>query len=90
MIGKKWIYLERNALHRQSVGISEGERGTRVWGLSVFTGVGNFIGNEWEECSSYFWGERGGDFQELGHSPLFDRCGSLELSWRLWVRHLAC
>ena len=56
VIGKKWIYLERNTLrtergpsqkeraalgetlHRQSVGISEGEKGTRVWGWSGFIG----------------------------------------------------
>ena len=35
MISKKWIYSERN---------TKGEKGTRVWGLSVFIGVGNFIG----------------------------------------------
>ena len=42
VIGKKWIYLERNTLHRQSVGHLG--RGTRIQGLSVFIGVGNFIG----------------------------------------------
>ena len=30
-IGKKWIYLERNTLHRMWA-ISEGEKGTKVWG----------------------------------------------------------
>ena len=37
-----------------------------------------------------FWG-RGGDFLELGYCPLFDLWwSSLELSWNLWVCHLAC
>ena len=40
VIGKKWIYLERSTLHRQSVAISEGESGM---GLSVFIGVGKFF-----------------------------------------------
>ena len=36
-----------------------------------------------------FWG-RGGDVQELGYCPLFwPFDGALELSWHLWVRHLA-
>ena len=43
VMGKKWIYLERNTLHRVWA-ISEGEKGTGVWGLSVFIGVGSFIG----------------------------------------------
>ena len=30
VIGKKWIYLERNTLHRQNVGHLEGESGPRV------------------------------------------------------------
>ena len=30
--------------------------------------------NEWEDYSNYF-GEGGGDFQELGHCPLFDLYG---------------
>ena len=37
-----------------------------------------------------FW-ERGGDFQELDHHPLFDLWRwVLELLWCLWVCHLAC
>ena len=44
VIGKKWVYLERNTLHRQSVGhLRRQERHQRM-GLSVFIGVGNFIG----------------------------------------------
>ena len=32
---------------------------------------------------------RGGDFQELGHRPLFGLLWSaLDHSWRLWVCHL--
>ena len=44
VIGKKWIYLERNTLHRQSVGhLGRREQDLGV-GLSFFTGAGNFIG----------------------------------------------
>ena len=31
VMGKKWIYLERNTLHSVWA-ISEDEKGTRVWG----------------------------------------------------------
>ena len=44
VIGKKWVYLERNTPHRQSEGPGEGEYGSRGWGLSVFIEVGNFTG----------------------------------------------
>ena len=44
VMGKKWIYLERYTLCRQSVGhLRRGERHQGM-GLSVFIGVGNFIG----------------------------------------------
>ena len=43
MIGKKWIYLERNTLYRQSVGHLRGER-TSKYGTVSFYGLGNFIG----------------------------------------------
>ena len=43
VISKKWIYLERNTLHRVWA-ISEGEKRHKGMGLSVFIGVGNFIG----------------------------------------------
>ena len=44
VMGKKWIYLERSTLHRQSAGhLRRWERHQGV-GLSVFIGVGNFIG----------------------------------------------
>ena len=44
VIGKKWIYLERNTLYRQSMGhLRRWERHPGM-GLSVFIGVGNFIG----------------------------------------------
>ena len=37
-----------------------------------------------------FW-ERGGDFQESGHCPLYGLWWlALELSWCLWMCHLAC
>ena len=43
MTGKTWIYLERNTFHRQSVGLSEGERALK-YGVVSFYGLGNFIG----------------------------------------------
>ena len=56
LIGKKWIYLERNTLYR--VGPYQ-ERG---WIIS--------LANEWEDYSNYLGG--GGDFQELDDHPHFD------------------
>ena len=44
VIGKKWIYLDRNTLHRQSVGHLRRRERHQGMGLSVFIGVGNFIG----------------------------------------------
>ena len=44
VIGKKWIYLERNTLHRQSVDRLRRQERPQVMGFSVFIGVGNFIG----------------------------------------------
>ena len=44
VIGKKWIYLEGNTLHRQSVGHLRRQEWYQGTALSVFTGVGNFIG----------------------------------------------
>ena len=36
VIGKKWIYLERNTLHRQSVGRLRRREWPQGMGLSVF------------------------------------------------------
>ena len=44
VIGKKWIYLERNTFHRWSVGHLRRQEWHQGMGLSVFIGVGNFIG----------------------------------------------
>ena len=44
VIGKKWIYFERNAPHRQSVGHLIRRERSQGMGLSVFIGAGNFIG----------------------------------------------
>ena len=38
VIGKKWIYLERNTLHRKSVGHLRSESGPRVWGSQFYRG----------------------------------------------------
>ena len=42
VVSKKWIYLERNTL--QSVGHLRRQEQPQGMGLSVFIGVGNFIG----------------------------------------------
>ena len=44
VIGEKWIDLERNTLHRQSVGHLRRQEQHQGMGLSVFIGVGNFTG----------------------------------------------
>ena len=44
VIDKKWIYLERNTRHRQSVAHLRRQEWHQSMGLSVFIGVGNFIG----------------------------------------------
>ena len=59
--GKKWIYLERNTLHRQSLGHLLMVRGRGVCGCEVFTGVGNFRGKKVGGIFQPVWG-KGGDF----------------------------
>ena len=44
VMGKKWIYLERSALHSQTVGHLRRWERHQDMGLSVFIGLGNFIG----------------------------------------------
>ena len=43
MIGKKWIYLKRNTIHRVWA-ISEGKRSWEKHGVVSFYRLGNFIG----------------------------------------------
>ena len=43
VIGKKWIYLERSTLHRQSVGHLR-RREVPKYGVVSFYGLGSFIG----------------------------------------------
>ena len=43
VIGRKWIDLERNTLHRQSVGHLR-RREAPKYGMVSFYGLGNFIG----------------------------------------------
>ena len=43
VIGKKWIYLERNTLHRQSVGHLRRQESPK-YSVVSFYGLGNFIG----------------------------------------------
>ena len=68
VIGKKWIYLERNTFHRQSIGHYR----KWVWWWKVAWLV--FMG--W--VISYAILGKGGDFQELGHCPLL---GLLTVPW---------
>ena len=44
VIGKKWIYLERNTLHRQECGPSQRESAASKCGAVSFYGLGKFIG----------------------------------------------
>ena len=64
VIGKKWIYLERNTLYRQSMGCLRRWEALKCDVVSVY-GLGNFIG-WWMEGIFQGW-----DFQKLGHYPLF-------------------
>ena len=43
VIGKKWIYLERNTLHRQIVGHLRKKEAPKN-GVPSFYGLSNFIG----------------------------------------------
>ena len=43
VIGEKWNYLERNALHRQSIGHLRRQEAP-AYGVVSFYGLGNFIG----------------------------------------------
>ena len=55
VIGKKWIYSERNTLHRQTVSHRRGwvqQPQNVVW--LVFRGWVISQANEWEDYSSYF------------------------------------
>ena len=100
VIGKKWIYLERNILRRQSVG-HLGMWETEIVG---FYGLGNFIGKSVGGLFQLFGG-RGRDFQELvtthffgwpqnchdaGESMAIPPSTRLISSWCWWVCHLIC
>ena len=75
VIGKKWMYLEGNTLHWQSVGplkrhnssLRERERGANIWGLS-FCGLSNFLGWGMEGLFQMFQGRRQG-FLGIGPPP---------------------
>ena len=63
---------------------SEGERALKH-GMVSFCGLGNFIG-WWVGVSFQLFQERGGDFQELDHHPLFDLlwlASELSRCWRI-------
>ena len=89
VIGKKGIYLERNTLHTQSVGLLRRWEQHQGMGLSVFIGVGNFMlmsGRSIPAILGKGWG-----FPEIGPPPTFWPLWlALELSWCLGVCHLAC
>ena len=88
VIGKKWIYLETYSADR--VGhLRRWEWPQKVMWLGFMGWVISWA-NEREDYSNYFGGG-GRDSQELGHCPCFGLWWSaLELSWCLWVYHLAC
>ena len=68
VIGKEWIYSdsERSTFHGQSVGHHRGQ--VRPWSLAGLVLIGCVISyaNKWKDYSNYF-GEEGGDFQDLSH-----------------------
>lgn len=67
----------------------QNERPLGTGELSVFIGVCSFIG--WVGGLFQLFYKTVGDFQELGHHPLFGHLWSaLELLWCQWVCHLAC
>ena len=51
VIGKKWIYLERNTFNRQSVGPSRKARGTRIRSCQLLQGWVISQADEWKEYS---------------------------------------
>ena len=78
----------RETLHRVW-DLSEGER-PHVTGFLGFIGMDNLIVQWMRRLFQLFW-RMAGDFQELGHCPLFDLLRSAsKLSWYLWVCHLVC
>ena len=44
VIGKKWIYLERDTLHVQACRLSQRANAASECGVVSFYGLGNFIG----------------------------------------------
>ena len=66
-IGKKRIYLERNTLHRQSVGPSQRLRAAPRYGLGSFYPGGKFHGPV-SEIITAILGKEYGDSHELGPS----------------------
>ena len=69
VIGKKWIYLDRNTLHRQSVGHLRRQEWPHnvVW--LVFMGWEIFQADEWEDYSNYI-GERA----EISRNQVTSNC----------------
>ena len=54
--GTRWVYLQRNILHREITGHLRRRELSQGTGLSVFVGVGNFA---WEEYSRFYGEEVG-------------------------------
>ena len=86
VIVKKWIQREA---HSTKCGPSQRACVATKCDVVSFYGLGNFIWQWVEGLFQLFLG-RGGDFQELGHSTPWSFDNDLELSWLLWVCHLAC
>ena len=66
MIGKKWIYLEWNILHRVWAVLED----HRLWSMAwlVFMGWVISQANEWEDSNSFGW-EEGQGFPGIGPLP---------------------
>ena len=89
VIRKKWIYLERNTIHRQIVGHLRRWERHQGMGFSVFRGVDNLIG-WWVGGVFQLFQEGAGISRNWATTHFWILMVILELSWSLWVCYLAC
>ena len=60
MVGREWIYLDRNTLHRLSVGhLTRRDRASK-YGMVRFYGLGNLMGHSVGGLGRLFWGKEQG------------------------------
>ena len=69
VIGKKRIYLQTYIFHKENVVSGKGIAASKYEVVSFMGWVISYT-NKWDDYSNYF-GEWGGDFQDLSHCPLF-------------------